>query len=261
MPELPEVATYKTYFDGTSLHQKITDIQCADERLLKKDFDTFKDALIGQEFAETQRIGKYLFAKTTGEKSLVLHFGMTGRLKYYRDPEDRPKYAHIVYSFDSGFHLGFLNKRKFGWNDLADSIDDYQSEVGLSKDAMDLTFEDFQENIAKRKTYIKPVLMDQSVAAGMGNWLVDEVLYQSGVHPEHKLENMDAETIRHIYDTMQRVLKVTVEKQAVYRDFPEDYFIHIRKKGAKCHHTNSKIEKLEVGGRATYYSPGWQQLP
>lgn len=260
MPELPEVATYKVYFDSTALHQKIVDIDCADERLLKKDFDMFREALIGQEFTETVRIGKYLFAKTTGNKVLVLHFGMTGRLKYYKDPEDRPKYAHIVYTFNSGFHLGFLNKRKFGWNDLATSVNEYKESVGLSKDATELSLEEFKDNLANRKTYIKPVLMDQSVAAGMGNWLVDEVLYQACVHPEKKLEDMVFETIKEVYNTMQRVLKVTVEKQAVYRDFPADYFIHIRKKGAKCHHTGAEIQKIKVGGRATYFSPEWQKL-
>ncbi len=174
MPELPEVATYKTYFDSTSLHQKITDIDCADERLLKKDFDEMREALIGQRFVSTERIGKYLFAKTSGEKVLVLHFGMTGNLQYYKGAESRPRFAHIVYSFDNGFHLGFLNKRKFGWNDLADSVESYQQKVGLSTDASKLTLEEFKASLSNRRTYIKPVIMDQSVAAGMGNWLTDE---------------------------------------------------------------------------------------
>ena len=259
MPELPEVATYKTYLDSTSLYQKITSVDCADERLLKKDFALFEESLIGEEFVGTERIGKYLFVKTSGEKVLVMHFGMTGSLEYYKDPEDRPKYAHIVYSFASGFQLGFLNKRKFGWNDLTESVDSYQKEVGLSTDASKLTLEEFKESLSTRKTYIKPVLMDQSVAAGMGNWLVDEVLYQSQIHPEKKVEMMNESDIEHLFKVMKEVIYVTVEKQAVYRDFPKHYFIHIRKLGAKCHHTGTKIQKITVGGRTTYFSPGWQK--
>ena len=260
MPELPEVETYKTYLDSTSLHQKITAIDCADDRLLKKDISEFEDSLIGTSLTETERIGKYLFVKTSGGKVLVMHFGMTGRLEYYKDTDSRPKYAHIVYSFDSGFHLGFLNKRKFGWNDLADSVDEYQEETGLSNDASKLTLKEFKASLSTRRTYIKPVIMDQSVAAGIGNWLADEVLYQSRIHPEKRVEDMGEDEIERLFETMKEVIEVTVEKEAVYRNFPEDYFIHIRKQGAICHHTGEKIKKKKVGGRATYFSPSWQTL-
>ena len=111
MPELPEVETYKKYTDSTCLDQKIVNIDCADERLLKKELSDFKDALVDQSFTETQRIGKYLFLKTTGKYILVMHFGMTGRPDYYYGEEARPRFAHIVYSFNNGYHFGFSNKR------------------------------------------------------------------------------------------------------------------------------------------------------
>ncbi len=260
MPELPEVETFKKYIEGTSLHQKITGIDCEDHRLLKKDLESFEEALVGQSFTETKRIGKYLFLKTTGDKVLVMHFGMTGKPVYYSDPGTRPKYAHIVYRFASGYYLGFLNRRKFGWNDLAANIEDYQQHVGLSTDARDLSFEDFQRSLQNRKTYIKPVLMDQSVAAGIGNWMADEILYQSKIHPMKKTVHLTKEQLKTIFDRMKEVIETAVAKEAVYEDFPSHYFIHIRREGAQCHYTSSKIEKLTVGGRSTYYSPKWQEL-
>ncbi|MEM6525412.1 MAG: DNA-formamidopyrimidine glycosylase family protein [Bacteroidota bacterium] len=258
MPELPEVETFKKYIDKTSLDQKIVAIECADQRLLKKDLEMFEEALIGHSFTQTQRIGKYLFLKTTGNHILVMHFGMTGKPEYYYDPEARPKYAHIVYSFGSGYHLGFLNRRKFGWNDLTTSIEAYQNQVGLSTDARDLSFEGFISSLKKRKTHIKAVIMDQSVAAGIGNWMADEILYQSRIHPERKVNQLSKEELKTIYDRMQEVIELAIDKEAVYRLFPENYFIHIRKEGAICHRTGAEIQKLIVGGRSTYYSPGWQ---
>ena len=260
MPELPEVEGYKTYLDSTALHKKIVDIDCADNRLLKKSYDEMREALIGEEFAETERIGKYLFVKTTGEKVLVMHFGMTGNLHYYKDPEDRPKFAHIVYKFENGFHLGFLNKRKFGWNDLADSVESYKENLGLSDDALQLTFEQFKSSLKNRKTAIKAVIMDQSVAAGVGNWIADDVLYQAQIHPEEKVVNMNEEMIREVYDKMQKVMRVAIEKDAIYEDFPEEFFIHNRKPDGICYHTGGEIEKIKVGGRSTYFSPKWQKL-
>ena len=190
MLELPEVENYKQYLDGTSLHQKIVSFSCLDDRLLKMHENTFRDHLMGQSFIKTRRIGKYLFIETDGDRVLVMHFGMTGRLSYYKDKEDRPKFGHIVFEFNSGFHLAFENKRKFGWLDLAKSIESYKQEKKLSNDARDLFWNDFYANLKNRRTAIKSVLLDQSVAAGVGNWIADEILYQAKINPESKADKL-----------------------------------------------------------------------
>lgn len=260
MPELPEVETYRRYFDSTSLKQLITNISCADERLLKQPFNDFREYLIGQSFTSTERIGKYLFVCTSGKKVLVLHFGMTGNLDYYHESIDRPRFAHIVYHLEGGYNLAFLNKRKFGWNTLTDDISAYQQQVGLSTDATKITKDAFLQALSRRKTAIKPVLLDQKVTAGIGNWLADEILYQSRIHPEKKVQDLTEEECLSIFQNMQRILETSIAEQAIYRNFPKNYFIHIREADATCHHTGVPIEKIKVGGRATYYSPEWQKL-
>ncbi|MEM6643625.1 MAG: DNA-formamidopyrimidine glycosylase family protein [Bacteroidota bacterium] len=260
MPELPEVETFKRYIDQTSLNQKITQIDCADNRLLKKELEEFEKHLLGESFTETHRIGKYLFLKTTGSKVLIMHFGMTGRPSYYYGEGARPKYAHITYQFANGYFLGFQNRRKFGWNDLTDNIEPYQNEMGLATDASQITFDAFVAAIRKRKTYIKPVLMDQAVLAGIGNWMADDICYQASIHPKRKIASLSDEDLKCIFDVMKNLIEIAIKEEAVYRNFPKHFFIHIRKEGAICHHTSSKIEKLTVGGRTTFYSPMRQKL-
>jgi len=259
MPELPEVENYKKYFDGTALHQKIVTFSCLDDRLLKMHPQTFREHLLGKQFKESVRIGKYFFVRTNGDRVLVMHFGMTGRLTYYKDKEDRPKFAHIVFEFDNGFHLGFENKRKFGWMDLTESIEAYKAEVGLSDDARDLTFEDFAASLSNRKTAIKSILLDQSVAAGVGNWMADEILYQAKIHPESRVEDMSQENLQAVFDALKKVIEVAIEKEAVYHDFPESFLMHNRNTEGTCFHTGDAIKKIKVGGRSTFYSPDWQQ--
>ncbi|WP_194852359.1 Fpg/Nei family DNA glycosylase [Nonlabens antarcticus] len=260
MPELPEVHGYKVYIDSTCLHTKITAIDCRDNRLFKQPAANFEKALLGKELSKTVRIGKYLFIETTGDKILVLHFGMTGRPNYYKSVEDRPKFGHIVLTFDNGFHFAFENKRKFGWWDLVDSIEDYKKEHNLSDDARDLSIEDFKTSLATRKTDIKKVLLDQSVCAGVGNWMADEILYQAKMHPKTKVESMDNDDINIVFDAMKKVIEVAIENEAHYDDFPKDFLMHFRKEGEKCFHTDGKIEKIKLGGRATYFSPEWQKM-
>ncbi|SCY41490.1 formamidopyrimidine-DNA glycosylase [Nonlabens sp. Hel1_33_55] len=259
MPELPEVQGYKVYIDSTILHKKITLMDCRDKKLLKQPFGDFEKHLLGEQLTGTQRIGKYLFVETTGDKVLVMHFGMTGRPTYYKEADDRPKFGHIVLTFENDFHFAFENKRKFGWWNLIDSIADYKEEHGLSDDARDLKFEEFKKSLSSRKTDIKKVLLDQSVAAGVGNWMADEILYQAKIHPEKKIENMTEEDIKNVFDAMKKVIEVAIENDAHYDSFPEDFLMHFREKDGTCFHTGGKIEKIKVGGRATYFSPQWQE--
>lgn len=260
MPELPEVHGYKVYIDSTCLHKKIIAIDCRDTKLLKQPKKDFEKYLIGEELTGTRRIGKYLFVETTGNKILVIHFGMTGRPNYYKDEDDRPKFGHIVLTFQNGFHFAFENKRKFGWFDLIDSIEDYKANHNLSDDARDLKLKDFKISLSTRKTHIKKILLDQSIAAGVGNWMADEILYQAKMHPKKKVEDMTDQDIKQVFDAMKKVIETAIQHDAHYSDFPKDFLMHFRKEGATCHHTGAEIEKIKLGGRATYFSPKWQMV-
>ncbi|UZO82330.1 DNA-formamidopyrimidine glycosylase [Aquimarina sp. ERC-38] len=261
MPELPEVYGYQQYLENTALHQKIVAFDCRDARLLKKPLADFETSLIGSEFTGTQRIGKYLFVKTSGKKIVLMHFGMTGKPTYYKEAEDRPKFGHIVLTFENGFHFAFENKRKFGRWDLVDTIEAYQKEHKLSKDTRDISLEEFKAALRNRKTAIKKVIMDQSVTAGVGNWIADDVLYQAQIHPEKNVADLSEEEIIRVYTKLQYVIETAIDLEAHYEDFPEQFMMRKRREiGADCHYTNGKIEKIVVGGRSTYYSPKWQHL-
>ena len=258
MPELPEVHGYQQYINATILHKKILAMDCRDDRLLKMTLPTFKKHLIGQEFKGTERIGKYLFLKTTGDRVLVMHFGMTGRPNYFHDVDDRPKFGHIMLAFDNDYHFAFENKRKFGWWDLTENIEEYRKEHDLSKDARELSLADFKESIDGRKTSIKNILMNQSICAGIGNWMADDILYQAKMHPERKANDLSTDEIDLVFEKMQHVIETAIELEAHYSDFPDEFMIHRRKEGADCYHTSGTIKKIKVGGRSTYFSPEWQ---
>lgn len=260
MPELPEVENYKHYIDQTCLNQKILALDCRDNRLLKQPKTDFEDVLINQKFKETERIGKYLFLRTDAGNILVIHFGMTGRPHYYSSEENRPKYAHIQLNFDNGFYFGFENKRKFGWWDLTNSIKKFKAEHSLSDDARALRLEDFKTSLKKRSTDIKKIIMDQSVCAGIGNWMADDILYQAKIHPKRKVSDMSNVEIEKVFEAMKNVIEIAIDKEAHHADFPDYFLIHNRKDGGLCHHTGCKIQKIKVGGRTTFLSPKRQKL-
>ncbi|UII28175.1 DNA-formamidopyrimidine glycosylase [Fulvivirga maritima] len=258
MPELPEVEMYRRYAESTVLHKKVIKTEVTDTKLLKVSIPTFKKHIEGQSFSAITRVGKYIFIKTTGAKYIVVHFGMTGNWQYFKDEEDIPKYSKVLFYFDNGFKLSYISKRKFGWLNLTDSIEKFQQDNNLGPDALDTSMEAFIKSLEGRKAPIKSFLLNQKTMSGIGNWMADDILYQSKMHPETPINHLTSDDKKIIYEKIQHVCKVAIEKDAHYDDFPPYFLIHNRKKGGKCYHTGDELEKITVGGRGTFISPKWQ---
>lgn len=129
MPELPEVAYQKKYADATILHKKIIKVETGDKRIYQSPKKDFEDRLQGNQFEATERLGKYLFLKLAKNGGLVMHFGMTGKLEYYQH-EEIPKYAQLTLTFEDHSRVSFTCPRKFAKLYLAESLAQFQKEVG-----------------------------------------------------------------------------------------------------------------------------------
>jgi formamidopyrimidine-DNA glycosylase len=266
MPELPEVETYRRYLTGTILHQTITHVEVGDpKKLLLVPFDEFLSRLTGRRVIDSKRVGKNLFLKLDNEDWLYMHFGMTGDVHYYRDDADRPKHARIVFYFDTGFKLGFICPRKFERLSVVADPDAFLSHKKVNADATEITFEAFKEQLNRRKAIIKSVLLNQSTVAGLGNWIVDEVLFSARVSPKVKSSDLSDSQIRRIFDAMREVVSLAIEKEANYVYFPSTYLIHARGWGkpeytTDCPNCNKPLQIEKVGGRTTFYCVTCQTL-
>jgi len=106
MPELPDVAIFKRYFDATSLHQKIERVEVYSRQVLQGiSPGKVKTELEGHAFESTRRHGKYLLVRLDTGKWLSLYFGMTGWLKYFKNLEKRPPHQRLLTDFSGGYHL------------------------------------------------------------------------------------------------------------------------------------------------------------
>ena len=266
MPELPEVEGYRQYLEATCLHQPIEAIDVEDTKLLTTDPITLAEALRGVPFTGTRRVGKNLFIFTDQPQVIVrMHFGMSGSLEYYHNSLDRPRHARVVFYFRSGFNLGFICPRKFERVGLVTDVDAFLKSKKIGKDALDLTVEDLTTALANRKSVIKSTLLDQSVAAGVGNWIADELLFQARIHPEKPANQLSSNEIEALHEAIQRVLLTAIEKEARYAHFPDSFLIHARawdtspyadaKQHLLCPRCGAELEVRQVGGRTTYFCP------
>src|SRR5438094_4670493 len=116
MPELPDVETFKRYFDATSLHQRIDNVDVRDAYILKG-VSAYELArrLKGRRFESTYRHGKHLFVRADHDLWLRLHFGMTGSLRYFKHEEQAPPpHSRVLFVFANNHRLAFDDQRKFG---------------------------------------------------------------------------------------------------------------------------------------------------
>lgn len=262
MPELPEVEIMRRYFESAALNKEISGLEFHDPlfKVFKSSPQELESALIGQSFTETQRIGKYLFAKTSAGKWLHLHFGMTGDLEVFRS-EVLPKYTRFVFQFKDGDKLAFRDLRKFGVIQMVESPSAYQKENTLGEDLLIVDSKVFVEVLTKRRVAIKTALLDQKHFAGIGNWIADEVLFNCGVHPQKPCAELDEAKLIELLENAQMVVKEAIQKDTHYGDFPRNFFVNYRKEEAlHPDFPNSPVERLVVGGRGTFIVPEKQVL-
>ncbi|MEM9547282.1 MAG: DNA-formamidopyrimidine glycosylase family protein [Bacteroidota bacterium] len=259
MPELPEVNTFKKYFDGTSLNQKILEVSVADDKIIRNmGGPEFADRLANRTFLSSYRRGKYLFAHLDDGNHVLFHFGMTGDFKYYSAEEDRPKHERFHFLFEGGSKLGFDCPRKFARIVHFENLNDYIQSIGLGPDALEIKEAEFLQKMEGRTSTIKGFLLNQKLVAGVGNLYADEICYQTRVHPGSRVNALSKKKRKVIYRTMRSVLSVAVERTAHYKDYPDDWFWNWRVKDGESNKGEIKVEK--IAGRTTYWVKGWQRL-
>ena len=261
MPELPEVHNFKLYFDAAAVGQTIASVTVNDDYILRNlPGPAFADALTGRRIESTLRRGKYLFARLDNGHDLLLHFGMTGDLNLYQDPTDAKKFERFVLHFTDGNHLGFIDPRKFARILYLTDRDAYIEEINLGPDALDLTEEDWLAALAKRKTTIKSVLLNQSILAGIGNLYADEICYRCRLNPAARVDRLSEVRLREVYRVTKEVMVYATDNPPYYKQYPENWFWHVwREEGKPGPEGVGEVKVGKVAGRTTYWVEGWQQ--
>lgn len=276
MPELPEVNTYKKYFDAAAVGRTVAGVDVADDYIIKQVGEAtgnttaatstpgklggrFAARLTGQTIAGTHRRGKYLFADLDSGHSVLLHFGMTGDLKLYTDAEERPRHERFALVFaDDGARLGFDDPRKFAKIRYLHDREAYVRDIRLGTDALQITLDEFLAQAEGRRTAIKAFLLNQTALAGVGNLYADEILYQTRIHPESLVGALSRKQLRAIHRAMIEILTVACDRDAYYRDYPPGWFWQWRKEERVAR--RGRVMAGTVGGRTTHWVEPWQKL-
>lgn len=286
MPELPEVEIFRRFMERHALQQTIQDVQILHPKGLRDlSPNAFRDMTVGHQFVETLRRGKHLLARLSNPEAhtstkrgnantqpadwLLFHFGMTGIFSYqaagqpsvnaYEDTINRDAHIRVSFSLANGGQFNFHDQRLFGYVSHTNDPQAYFQQKKLGPDALSITEPEFARQLERRKGALKPVLMDQAVVAGLGNIYADELLFQTHLHPEHPVSQLNAKTIRQLHEQMQDILNRTIALDVERDDLPKGYLWHQRKAKGHCPRDGQPLQVESIEGRTTYFCPKCQK--
>lgn len=259
MPELPDVEVFRRYLDATALHTAIAGVHA--ERLgdlggLSR--QRLVAALSGRPIEQTGRHGKFLFAGLGDGGWLVLHFGMTGSLAYYKNASAEPDHLRLLLDLADGYHLAYRCQRLLGRIDLTDDPAEFVRRADMGPDALAIGKDAFTAMLGNRRGVLKGALMDQSAVAGIGNVYADEILFQARVHPERVASDLDEDARARVFRVMRRVLRTAIDRKADVDAYPRSWITPRRDGEGDCPRCGGPIERTTVVGRTTVVCPACQ---
>jgi formamidopyrimidine-DNA glycosylase len=267
MPELPDVEGFRRVLAAHAVGPTIKDVRVLDAGVLRNTTaPAMRRAVVGRAFGTPDRRGKWLIAplrrpraKHRGDDpSVVFHFGMTGRLTWSRG--DKPERDDRLVLETRAGNLTYGDLRKLHGIRLVPD-DNALSELleKIGPDAATLGTAELRTIVRAGRRQLKPLLMDQSVVAGLGNLLVDEILWRARLHPTFQANELSDNDIARLHRQLRRVLRDSIEVGRVpgrptwlsgARDEPD----------APCPRCGTRLNRRRIGGRTTVWCPDCQQV-
>ena len=288
MPELPEVETIKLGLQKHLIGHKIEDVEVR----VPKIFQGNPKNVIGATVTDIKRIGKGLIIELDNNYVLTIHLKMTGQLVFQDKTtqdvvlskkvggETLPsKYSHVIFTLDKGAKLFYNDLRRFGWVKVVkkSELKDVtffkemgpEPKVGEDLAGKELTLDYFKTTLQKANLPVKLILMDQKKIGGIGNIYANDALFLAGIDPRRRGKSFTDEEAQKLFKSIYEVIK----KSLSYGGSSDENFVNALgqegnyqnhtlvygKKNEKCPICGAIIEKIQLGGRGTFYCPKHQK--
>ena len=275
MPELPEAETVRRGLEAETKGRRIGEVQVSGLRSVRRhpDPSVLNSALAGRRLEGVGRVGKFL-TLDAGSATAVVHLGMSGQLRWAPDGRavPRPKHSHVVFVFDDGSELRFVDPRTFGQVFVSSGTEASARSrplelAHLGPDPLHdhLGAAEFSGALRARRTKLKPLLMDQRFLAGLGNIYSDEILFAAGLRYDRPAASVDEDDARRMHTEMLRILRSSVRlggsslSDMQYRDVygrPGRYQSRHRvfaREGQACPVCGRSVQRRAWGGRSTFF--------
>jgi formamidopyrimidine-DNA glycosylase len=279
MPELPEVETLVCRLRQPVVGHIIEDITTYWKRTIARPAPKeFARLLRGYQVLAIERRAKYLVftlmppatnprravRKDLAPIFLLIHLRMSGKLSVVDRRAPREKHDRVVFHLDNGRQLRFNDVRKFGRMWVVVDPEEVTGTIGPEPLAAAFRLSNFRALVQSRSGTIKPLLLNQSFLAGVGNIYADEALWRAGIHPQRKAESLSEVEITALYRSIRRVLRQAIAAEGTDAGdgvIEGDYAPRVyARDGKPCYRCHQPLQKIVVGQRGTHFCPHCQPL-
>lgn len=273
MPELPEIETIVAALRRGSeevpslIDLNIVGTQLLWERSLKTPTPAeFQRRIIGQTIRDIHRRGKYLLFYLSLD-TLLIHLGMSGDLLMEPDSTSLAVHHRLILNLQNGWRLAFNDTRKFGRVWLTTEPKTVLSHLGPEPLEVSFTSQDLYQRLQTRHRKLKPLLLDQSFLAGLGNIYTDEALHMAHLHPLTTSNTLTLSQAECLWQSIRGVLQEGIRRNGASIDWVykggeyQHYFRVYGRTGQPCSECGSLIQRIVVGQRGTHYCPVCQPPP
>ena len=271
MPELPEVETTRRGIAPHLAGRTISRLVVREPRLRWPVPRGLAAALRGQRIIGVRRRAKYLLLETANG-TLIIHLGMSGRLRLIPAGEPPGAHDHIDLELADGNALRFTDPRRFGcWLWTRGDPLAHRLLARLGPEPLEASFNGayLYQRSRQRKLAIKSLLMDSHVVVGVGNIYANEALYLAGIHPQRAAGRVGAQRCERLAGAVKQVLENAIRQGGTtLRDFTNGagkpgYFQQslnvYGRRGASCPGCGGDICESRIGQRSTFYCPRCQR--
>lgn len=280
MPELPEVETIARVLRPSLVGREIVGAEVLWSRTIATpSVRRFKVQIQGQWIEAVDRRAKFLHLKLS-ESHLLIHLRMSGDLNVQPGASRPGKHDRLIVRLSqaaknrehaSGARpalssLVFTDTRKFGRVWLTDDLESVTSRLGPEPLEPGFTWQGLHDELHSRHRQLKPLLLDQTFLAGMGNIYTDEALHLARLHPLKPSHRVTRPQAARLHAAIRAVLTEGIRRNGasidwVYRggDF-QNFFRVYDRKGRPCPVCGTPIQRLLVGQRSTHVCPRCQRM-
>ena len=240
--------------------------------MIESDILEFKKKLLGLEFTDILRKGKWLLFEI-GDYYLCSHLRMEGKYFIKDSSEEINKHEHVIFTFEDNTDLRYHDTRKFGRMNLV-LKKDIETVEGVRKQGIEpidsnLSKEYLYENFKKRRLPMKTLLLDQTIISGLGNIYADEVLFAAKINPLKIGSDITLDECQKIVDASRIIIEEAIKcggttiksytsSLGVTGRFQQNLMAH-KRENEECKNCSTIIKRIVVGGRSTYYCENCQK--
>ncbi|MBI4762125.1 MAG: bifunctional DNA-formamidopyrimidine glycosylase/DNA-(apurinic or apyrimidinic site) lyase [Chloroflexota bacterium] len=274
MPELPEVETIARTLRPQLIGKTIREADLRWNRTLAAPSPRkFKELVKGQQIKEVTRRAKYLILHLSSLRSgsgqafsLLVHLRMSGDLLLRNSTTEPAPHDRLILKLSGGKSLAFNDTRKFGRVWLTADPQEILGALGPEPLSAEFTPAWLYTALHAKRRQLKPLLLDQTFLAGLGNIYTDEALHLAKLHPLRLSDSVSRRQAEALYEAIQSVLREGIRRNGasidwVYRggEF-QNYFRVYDREGKPCLVCGALIQKFVVGQRGTHICPNCQVL-